>query len=110
MAARHPSGSPLETAGEATKEQRVAANGRRLERAAQVEAIRREACGLWAKRSEAERYWARVIAWSLRESAVRRRPSHQTGVPPIVPVGLEPSAMLRHHVQARRCRRRDRTC
>jgi hypothetical protein len=32
----------------------VTANGRRLERAAQVEAIRREVRGLWAKRSEGE--------------------------------------------------------
>ena len=103
-------GSLAETAAWATKEQRVTANGRRLERAAQVEAIRREVRGLWAKRSEAERYRARVIAWSPMRKRRTAAASHQTGVPPIVPIGLKPSAMLRHHVQARRCRRRDRTC
>ena len=73
-------------------------------------AIRREVRGLWAKPSEAERYRARVIGWSPVRKRGRTPADHETGVPPIVPVGLEPSAMLRHRVQARRCRRRDRTC
>jgi hypothetical protein len=40
------SGSAATGPAAATKEQRVTANGRRLERAAQVEAIRREVRGL----------------------------------------------------------------